>query len=75
MCWTFSHNEHVLLSCDQLFVKRLKVTNLKPKNELDWGSSGYDAVTGVVDKQEVQDTQQSHESCTTWTKKYFIWHK
>lgn len=38
------------------------MTNLKAKNKLDWGSSGDDAVTSVVDKQEVQNTQQSHES-------------
>lgn len=39
------------------------MTNLKSKNKLDWGSSGNDAVTGMVDKQEVQDSQKSHESC------------
>lgn len=44
-----------------------KCTNLKSKNKLDWSTSGNDAVTGMVDKQEVQDPQQSHESCRKTT--------
>lgn len=38
------------------------VTHLKSKNKLYWGSSGNDAVTGVVHKQKIQDSQQTHES-------------
>lgn len=37
-------------------------TNLKPKDQLDRGPSCDDTVTGMVNKQEVQDTQQQHQS-------------
>lgn len=36
------------------------MTYLKPKHQLDRSSSGDDAVTCMVDKQEVKDTQQSY---------------
>lgn len=42
---------------------KYSITNLKSKNQLDRRSSANDAVTGMVDKQEVHDTKQSHESC------------
>lgn len=37
------------------------MTYLKTKNKLDWSSSSNDAVTGMADKQEVQNTQKSHK--------------
>lgn len=39
------------------------MANLKSKNQLDWCSSGEDAVTGMVDKQEIQNSQHPQESC------------
>lgn len=38
-------------------------TNLEAKDELNWRSASDDAVAGMIDEQEVHDTQQSHESC------------
>lgn len=34
---------------------------LKPKDQLDRGSPGEDAVVGMADKQEIQDAQQEHQ--------------
>lgn len=39
--------------CDTFINFKGNLTNLKSKHELDWCSSGNDAVAGMVDKQEV----------------------
>ena len=36
--------------------------DLKPEDQLDGGPPCDDAVTGMVDEEEVQHSQQSHES-------------
>lgn len=43
-----------------------KTTNLESENKLDWRPSGNDAVTGMVDKQEIQNTQQSQKCCSKY---------
>ena len=35
--------------------------DLEPEDQLDGGAPRDDALTGVVDEQEVQNSQQSHE--------------
>lgn len=44
-------------NCVMLGSVKGDMTNLKPKHQLDRRSSGDDAVTCMVDKQEVKDTQ------------------
>lgn len=53
----------LLFACTTVSIQLQLTTNLKSKHKLDRSASGNDAVTGMVDEQEVHDTQQSHESC------------
>lgn len=46
--------------------ERNKRTNLESEHKLDWRPSGNDAVTGMVDKQEIQNTQQPQKCCSKY---------
>jgi len=39
------------------------ISYLEAEDELDGGSSRQDAVVGVVNEEEVQDSQEEHQGC------------